>query len=95
MPEKYNDTRYRPRLAIPRSDTQTLEWIQTQTDLSASVRRLIRDSISRYGMVDVDCLPVKPGVHPGRPRKDMPNSGIPEMEMEMEMEEVADDGTAT
>ena len=67
--ERKKDTRYRPRLAIPESDEQVIEWMQTQSDLSNSIRRLVRDSIRRQGMVDIDCLPVTPGVHPGRPRR--------------------------
>lgn len=95
MAEGYTDSRYRPRLAIPRNDLQTMEWIKTQGDLSASVRRLIREAIARYGMVDVDCLPVRPGVHPGRPRKTVETvsdeDGLTEPEID---EEVSGVGTA-
>ena len=94
LPEKYVDTRYRPRIAIPKNDLQAMEWIKAHGDLSASVRRLIRESISKYGMVDVDCLPVRPGIHPGRPRKEsfVPESGFIEPEIGTG-EEAVSDGT--
>lgn len=69
MAEAKKDDRMRVRLAIPPADTQVIQWVNLQSNISNSIRKLIRESIARDGMVDVDCKQVKPGVRPGRPRK--------------------------
>ena len=62
------DDRKRIRLAVPPNDTQVIEWIDLQSNVSNSVRKLIRESIAKDGMVDIDCKQVVPGVYPGRPK---------------------------
>lgn len=67
--KRQEDNRLRPRLSIPPNDTQLIEWIKLQSNFSNSVRKLIKESIAKDGMIDVDCKPVSPGVWPGRPRR--------------------------
>ena len=52
MPRRFNGSIPRPqsrrfRVSVPDADESVLEWIGAQSDLSASVRALIRDAIER------------------------------------------------
>ena len=54
MPDKFK----RFRFSVPFADESVHEWIEKQSNLSNSLRQLIRDAIRREGMVDITCSPV-------------------------------------
>lgn len=63
------------RFTVPGKDVETLAWINEQSNLSYSLRSLIRQSVARDGIVDITCKPITPGVSPGRPRS-QPKSAV-------------------
>ena len=72
MPKRFHGAVARPeprrfRVSVPNADTSVLTWIGAQSDLSASVRALIRDAIRRDGYQDATCYPVKQQPRRGRP----------------------------
>lgn len=74
MPRRFNGSIPRPqsrrfRVSVPDADESVLEWIGAQSDLSASVRALIRDAIERHGYRDATCYPVQQQPRRGRPPK--------------------------
>lgn len=74
MPRRFNGSTPRPqsrrfRVSVPDADESVLEWIGAQSDLSASVRALIRDAIERNGYRDATCYPVQQQPRRGRPPK--------------------------
>ena len=74
MPRRFNGSIPRPqsrrfRVSVPDADESVLEWIGAQSDLSASVRVLIRDAIERNGYRDATCYPVQQQPRRGRPPK--------------------------
>lgn len=74
MPRRFNGSIPRPqsrrfRVSVPDADESVLEWIGAQSDLSASVRALIRDAIERNGYRDATCYPVQRQPRRGRPPK--------------------------
>ena len=74
MPRRFNGSIPRPqsrrfRVSVPDADESVLEWIGAQSDLSASVRVLIRDAIERHGYRDATCYPVQQQPRRGRPPK--------------------------
>jgi hypothetical protein len=54
---------------VPDADESVLAWIGAQSDLSASVRSLIREAIERHGYRDATCYPVQQQPRRGRPPK--------------------------
>jgi len=42
----------------PSDDKQIAEWINRQHSFSTSIRIVIKDYISKYGMIDISCLPM-------------------------------------
>lgn len=75
MPRRFNGSIPRPqshrfRVSVPEADESVLAWIGAQSDLSASVRSLIRDAIERHGYRDATCYPVQQQPRRGRPPKD-------------------------
>lgn len=46
-------------LSMPRDDERCMEWLDSQRGVSASIRLLIQDAISRWGMKDIvwDVMP--------------------------------------
>ncbi|MEU0942434.1 hypothetical protein ABZ379_06500 [Streptomyces canus] len=52
---------------MPAADTSVIEWLNEQTDISQSLRLLIRESIQRDGYVDVFYKPVEQLPRRGRP----------------------------
>ena len=54
---------------MPDADESVLAWIGAQSDLSASVRSLIREAIERHGYRDATCYPVQQQPRRGRPPK--------------------------
>lgn len=74
MPRRFNGSIPRPqshrfRVSVPEADESVLAWIGAQSDLSASVRSLIRDAIERHGYRDATCYPVQQQPRRGRPPK--------------------------
>lgn len=55
----------RLRFTVPTKDDTVLRWVAEQSNLSVSLRMLIRWAIQEYGYADVTCLSVKRGR--GRP----------------------------
>lgn len=55
----------RYRFSVPNKDETVLRWVEQQSNLSVSLRMLIRWAIQEYGYADVTCLSVKRGR--GRP----------------------------
>lgn len=74
MPRRFTGTVPRPqsrrfRVSVPEADESVLAWIGAQSDLSASVRSLIRGAIERHGYRDATCYPVQQQPRRGRPPK--------------------------
>ena len=74
MPRRFTGTVPRPqsrrfRVSVPDADESVLAWIGAQSDLSASVRSLIREAIERHGYRDATCYPVQQQPRRGRPPK--------------------------
>ena len=74
MPKRFTGTVPRPqsrrfRVSVPDADESVLAWIGAQSDLSASVRSLIREAIERHGYRDATCYPVAQQPRRGRPPK--------------------------
>lgn len=74
MPRRFIGTVPRPqsrrfRVSVPEADESVLAWIGAQSDLSASVRSLIREAIERHGYRDATCYPVQQQPRRGRPPK--------------------------
>lgn len=74
MPRRFTGSVPRPqsrrfRVSVPDADESVLAWIGAQSDLSASVRSLIREAIERHGYRDATCYPVHQQPRRGRPPK--------------------------
>ena len=74
MPRRFTGTVPRPqsrrfRVSVPEADESVLAWIGAQSDLSASVRSLIREAIERHGYRDATCYPVQQQPRRCRPPK--------------------------
>lgn len=67
-----SEVKSRHRLSIPQSDTTTLEWLKAQSSMSASIRFLIREYVSKCGYTDPTCLRVEQEVK--RPRLEKPEA---------------------
>lgn len=76
MPKRFMGSVSRPtpkrfRVSVPETDESVLAWIGAQSDLSNSVRALIRESIERNGYRDATCYPVVQQPRRGRPPKNI------------------------
>ena len=76
MPKRFMGSVPRPtpkrfRVSVPETDESVLAWIGAQSDLSNSVRALIRESIERNGYRDATCYPVQQQPRRGRPPKNV------------------------
>lgn len=76
MPKRFMGSVPRPtpkrfRVSVPETDESVLAWIGAQSDLSNSVRALIRESIERNGYRDATCYPVVQQPRRGRPPKNV------------------------
>lgn len=59
---------FRHKISIPLGDQEVIDWIKKQSNINYSLRILIKDEISKNGIVDVTCKSsIVPSV--GRPRK--------------------------
>ncbi|MCL2386890.1 MAG: hypothetical protein FWC89_04980 [Defluviitaleaceae bacterium] len=63
---KDEDNNKRFRISIPTADTAVLEWLKNQTNVSFSLRVLIKDAIAQDGYMDVTCR-ANPSM--GKPRR--------------------------
>lgn len=88
MPKRFIGSVPRPaskrfRVSVPETDESVLAWIGAQSDLSNSVRALIRESIERNGYRDATCYPVVQQPRRGRPPKNVEDEAedatVPEM----------------
>lgn len=87
MPKRFIGSVPRPaakrfRVSVPETDESVLAWIGAQSDLSNSVRALIRESIERNGYRDATCYPVVQQPRRGRPPKNTDEAEdaiVPEM----------------
>lgn len=87
MPKRFMGSVPRPtpkrfRVSVPETDESVLAWIGAQSDLSNSVRALIRESIERNGYRDATCYPVQQLPRRGRPPKntdEAEDATVPEM----------------
>lgn len=87
MPKRFMGSVPRPapkrfRVSVPETDESVLAWIGAQSDLSNSVRALIRESIERNGYRDATCYPVVQQPRRGRPPKntdEAEDAAVPEM----------------
>lgn len=87
MPKRFMGSVPRPtpkrfRVSVPETDESVLAWIGAQSDLSNSVRALIRESIERNGYRDATCYPVVQQPRRGRPPKntdEAEDATVPEM----------------
>lgn len=87
MPKRFMGSVPRPtpkrfRVSVPETDESVLAWIGAQSDLSNSVRALIRESIERNGYRDATCYPVQQQPRRGRPPKNTDEAEdaiVPEM----------------
>lgn len=87
MPKRFMGSVPRPtpkrfRVSVPETDESVLAWIGAQSDLSNSVRALIRESIERNGYRDATCYPVAQQPRRGRPPKNTDEAEdvtVPEM----------------
>lgn len=80
MPKRFMGSVPRPapkrfRVSVPETDESVLAWIGAQSDLSNSVRALIRESIERNGYRDATCYPVVQQPRRGRPPKNAEDDG--------------------
>ena len=48
----------RYRFSVPNADTSVVSWIAAQSNLSWSIRELIKTAIRCSGFTDVSCYPV-------------------------------------
>jgi hypothetical protein len=76
MPKRFMGSVPRPtpkrfRVSVPETDESVLAWIGAQSDLSNSVRALIRESIEKNGYRDATCYPVVQQPRRGRPPKNI------------------------
>lgn len=88
MPRRFNGSIPRPqsrrfRVSVPDADESVLAWIGAQSDLSASVRALIRDAIERHGYRDATCYPVQQQPRRGRIPEQIAALVEPKMELLM------------
>ena len=54
--QRKNDKRY--RVSVPEDDESVIEWIESQHNISMSVRQLIHESIVKNGYSDIFCKPI-------------------------------------
>lgn len=83
MPKRFIGSVPRPtpkrfRVSVPETDESVLAWIGAQSDLSNSVRALIRESIERNGYRDATCYPVVQQPRRGRPPKNIGDESVDE-----------------
>lgn len=57
------DEMKRYRFNVPTNDKSVLKWISNQSNVSSSIRQLIRDDIRRNGFSDYTCRDVMPFVY--------------------------------
>lgn len=61
------DSFKRYRFSVPKADVSVDNWIKAQSNLSYSLRELIKSHIREHGITDATCIPVECSRGPGRP----------------------------
>lgn len=69
--EKPKQKQIRYRFSVPNRDKDILDWVAYQNNVSASIRRIIRESIIREGISEVTC---RAELHPTKNQTDMPST---------------------
>lgn len=62
---------HRVRLTVPADDRVTLEWLEAQASVSASLRVLVREAMAAHGPIDALSRPL-PGALPQAPAAAVP-----------------------
>lgn len=57
----------RYRISVPAEDLSVQQWLESQINISISMRQLIREDIQKNGYTDVTCRMVEQGPKRGRP----------------------------
>lgn len=52
----------RYRVTVPLRDADVINWMAEQSNVSFSIRTLIKAFVAKYGMTDVTCLPASAGL---------------------------------
>lgn len=72
QPSTKKPTMIRYRFSVPQKDVSVVEWIQNQSNVSQSIRELIKNQIKKTGYDDVTCQEVHklgPVGRPASPKK--------------------------
>lgn len=72
QPSVKKPTMIRYRFSVPQKDVSVVEWIQNQSNVSQSIRELIKNQIKKTGYDDVTCQEVHklgPVGRPASPKK--------------------------
>ena len=67
QPSAKKPTMIRYRFSVPQKDISVVEWIQNQSNVSQSIRELIKNQIKKTGYDDVTCQEVHKLGPVGRP----------------------------
>lgn len=67
QPSTKKPTMIRYRFSVPQKDVSVVEWIQNQSNVSQSIRELIKNQIKKTGYDDVTCQEVHKLGPVGRP----------------------------
>lgn len=57
------------RLAVPQMDTSVQKWLDSQINISISVRHLIRNDIQKNGYTDVTCRDIEQNTAADQPQQ--------------------------
>lgn len=59
---KVSEQPLRYRVTVPLRDADVINWMAEQSNVSFSIRMLIKAFVSKYGITDVTCLPASAGL---------------------------------
>lgn len=79
QPSVKKPTMIRYRFSVPQKDISVVEWIQNQSNVSQSIRELIKNQIKKTGYDDVTCQEVHklgPVGRPASPKKSVENEPV-------------------
>lgn len=64
----------RYRFNVPEEDEMVVKWCQSQYDLSASLRQLVKGAVNDLGYQDVTCAPLNESTRPEVPKFVLPEA---------------------
>lgn len=79
QPSVKKPTMIRYRFSVPQKDVSVVEWIQNQSNVSQSIRELIKNQIKKTGYDDVTCQEVHklgPVGRPASPKKSVESEPV-------------------